>query len=104
MELYLRPYSQLYVFTLETSLISTKSQYDTQIREQMSGPDLHVFTLKFLALKKQFFHFFGVKSFLSAEAKVFSKIISGLECEIKGCGPEKVKKPVFRAKNLSVNT
>ena len=24
----------------------------TQIREQMSGPDLHVFTLKFLALKK----------------------------------------------------
>jgi hypothetical protein len=23
-----------------------------QIREQMSGPDLHVFTLKFLALKK----------------------------------------------------
>ena len=34
----------------------------TQIREQMSGPDLHVFTLKFLALKKNsFFHFFGVK-------------------------------------------
>jgi hypothetical protein len=26
-----------------------------QIREQMSGPDLHVFTLKFLALKKLFF-------------------------------------------------
>ena len=26
----------------------------TQIREQMSGPDLHVFTLKFLALKKWF--------------------------------------------------
>ena len=27
----------------------------TQIREQMSGPDLHVFTLKFLALKKLVF-------------------------------------------------
>ena len=30
----------------------------TQIREQMSGPDLHVFTLKFLALKKWSFQFF----------------------------------------------
>ena len=30
---------------------------DPQIREQMSGPDLHVFTLKFLALKKLFFFF-----------------------------------------------
>ena len=28
---------------------------DPQIREQMSGPDLHVFTLKFLALKNCFF-------------------------------------------------
>ena len=27
----------------------------SQIREQMSGPDLHVFTIKFLALKKLFF-------------------------------------------------
>ena len=26
--------------------------FDSQIRGQMSGPDLHVFTLKFLALKK----------------------------------------------------
>ena len=26
----------------------------TQIKEQMLGPDLHVFTLKFLALKKWF--------------------------------------------------
>ena len=26
-----------------------------QIREQMSGPDLHVFTLKLLALKNWFF-------------------------------------------------
>ena len=33
-----------------------------QIREQMSGPDLHVFTLKFLALKKPgFFPFSGLK-------------------------------------------
>ena len=28
---------------------------ESQIREQMSGPDLHVFTLKFLALKKLVF-------------------------------------------------
>ena len=28
------------------------SKYYPQIREQMSGPDLHVLTLKFLALKK----------------------------------------------------
>ena len=30
--------------------------FGAQIREQMSGPDLNVFTLKFLALKKQVFH------------------------------------------------
>ena len=29
-----------------------------QIREQMSGPDLHVFTLNFLALKQLFFSLF----------------------------------------------
>ena len=28
------------------------TQFDSQIREQMSGPDLHVFTQKILALKK----------------------------------------------------
>ena len=28
---------------------------EAQIREQMSGPDLHVFTLKFLALEKLVF-------------------------------------------------
>ena len=56
----------------------------TQIREQISGPDLHVFTLKFLALKKWVFHFFGVKKdffkknvlnntqLFSADAIVFS--------------------------------
>ena len=38
---------------------------NSQIREQMSGPDLHVFTLKFLALKNPFFHFFGVNFFLN---------------------------------------
>jgi hypothetical protein len=31
------------------------------MREQMSGHDLHVFTLKFLALKNLFFSLFGVK-------------------------------------------
>jgi hypothetical protein len=30
-------------------------QLGTQIREQMSDPDLHVFTLKFLALNKTVF-------------------------------------------------
>ena len=33
---------------------------EAQIREQMSGPDLHVFTLKFLALKKT--GFFSIKN------------------------------------------
>ena len=36
---------------------------EPQIREQMSGPHLHVFTLKPLTLKKLIFHFFGVKIF-----------------------------------------
>ena len=51
----------------------------------MSGPDLHVFKLKFLALKKCFFHVFGVKKIkkkykkgimqlFSADAIMFSKI------------------------------
>ena len=35
----------------------------SQIREQMSGPDLHVFTLKFLALKKPFFFTFSGSKF-----------------------------------------
>ena len=38
-----------------------KQAVAAQIREQISGPDLHVFTLKFLALKKCFFYVFGVK-------------------------------------------
>ena len=37
------------------SVISGPNIFCSQIREQMSGPDLHVFTLKFLALKKMFF-------------------------------------------------
>ena len=41
--------------------------------EQKSGPDLHVFTLKFLALKKCFFHVFGVKK-NSKKASMFSAI------------------------------
>ena len=57
-----------------------------QIREQMSGPDLHVFTLKFLALKKVFFSCFrgqkkfkiffykkGIMQLFSADAIVFKK-------------------------------
>ena len=38
----------------------------TQIREQMSGPNLHVFILRFFALKKQgFFSLFQWQFFLS---------------------------------------
>ena len=57
-----------------------------QIREQMSCPDLHVFTLKFLALKKPVFsrikntyHVFLTFVYLysmqlfSADPKIFSK-------------------------------
>ena len=56
-----------------------------QIRDQMSGPDLHVFTLKFLALKKpgfspikntfQFFLTFVYPysmQLFSADPKIFS--------------------------------
>ena len=34
------------------------ADYTAQISEEMSGPDLHVFTLKFLALKKLGFSLF----------------------------------------------
>ena len=34
-----------------------------QMREQMSGPDLHVFTLKFSALKNWFFSLFRGQKF-----------------------------------------
>ena len=33
----------------------SQTDKEAQIREQMPGPDLHVFTLKFLALKKTSF-------------------------------------------------
>jgi hypothetical protein len=57
-----------------------------EIREQMFGPDLHVFTLKFLALKTLFFFsisgyfgvfrgifFFCIMQFFSGDAILFSK-------------------------------
>ena len=52
----------------------TTGKFHSQIREQMSGPDLHVFTLKFLALKKWVFHVFGVKKKLYKKgiAQLFS--------------------------------
>ena len=55
-----------------------------QIREQMSGPDLHVFTLKFLALKKT--GFFTFSGFQCGRYSVFKKI------KKKIFDPEKVKK------------
>ena len=71
---------------MTTQICVTVGWLKAQIREQMSGPDLHVFTLKFLALYG-FFHVFGVK-------KIKIKF-----------DPKKVKKTgFFRAKNLSVNT
>ena len=47
--------------SFNTNTRSLKSlRFKAQIRERMSGPDLHVFTLKFLALKKVvFFTFLG---------------------------------------------
>ena len=65
------------------------ADYTAQISEQMSGPDLHVFTLKFLALKKLGFSLFrgqnfffiiiiyykiGIMQLFSADAIVFSKV------------------------------
>ena len=47
----------------------------------MSGPDLHVFTLKFLALKKLFFSLFQGQNF----DEIFKIFFD----------PEKVKKTVF---------
>ena len=43
-----------YIF-LKYAILVTVYTLGPQIREQMSGPDLHVFTLKFLALKKLVF-------------------------------------------------
>ena len=49
------PLQRFFEFSLQNSW------NEPQIREQMSGPNLHVFTLKSLALKKCFFHFLWVK-------------------------------------------
>ena len=40
---------------LYTIILQVSPILDPQIREQMSGPDLNVFTLKFLALKNLVF-------------------------------------------------
>ena len=74
--------------------------YESKIREQMSGPDLHVFTLKLLALKKLLIYSFGVKLFFfhkkgiyasfSADAIVFSNNNK------KNFDPKKVKKWVSK--------
>ena len=69
--------------TLYFSLLSTAEMlvFKAQIREQMFGPDLHVFTFKFLALKKvfsgskkpkkKFFYKKGIMQLFSADAIVF---------------------------------
>jgi hypothetical protein len=50
-------YSKFYheKFVKRTCIGAIPGPSRSQIREQMSGPDLHVFTLKFLVLKKLVF-------------------------------------------------
>ena len=74
--------------------IETWSGVQPQIREQMSGPDLHVLTLKVLALEKMFFphkryfQFFFCfifvdlysMQFFSASPRIFSKKIGLTFC------------------------
>ena len=72
------------------------ADYDPQIREQMSGPNLHVFTLKFLALRKLGFFTLsgerknleikkkGLMQLFSADAKLFSKKMLTLKIEKTG--------------------
>ena len=69
-----------------TQLTSNNTEFESQIREQMSGTDLHVFILKFLALKQlgflpiknafqnlfDFFYLYSVDLF-SGDPKIFSK-------------------------------
>ena len=50
-----------FILTADHEIVSLFGGQFPQIREQLSGPDLYVFTLKFLALKNLFFHFLGVK-------------------------------------------
>ena len=54
---FLKTYVQLYISNPRTGPAELKGTVGIcpQIREQISGPDLHVFTLKFLALKKLVF-------------------------------------------------
>ena len=65
-----------YRFIIFLTTTYPSKQPGTQIREPMSGPDLHVFTLKFLALKKnRFFHFFGVKKNFFFEPEKVKKML-----------------------------
>ena len=44
------------LFFIQSSILTVNvSTTEPQLREQMSGPNLHVFTVKFLALKKSDF-------------------------------------------------
>ena len=86
--------------THNISAIGGVSALHPQIREQMSGPDLHVFTLNFLALKQLFFFTFlwskkDLKNFLIRKFyatfqwrrySVFKKILNFF------FDPQKVKK------------
>ena len=58
----------------------------------MSGPDLHVFTLKFLALKNWFFPHKKYLQLFSADPKIFSKIfqINFLSIKTLKSGPRKL--------------
>ena len=75
-------------FFFSIATVSVCSNHTTDKR-QMSGPNLHVFTLKFLALKNWFFHFFGVKNFFWK--KCYKKGIM----QLLSADPKKVKNGVF---------
>ena len=65
----------------------------SQIREQMSGPDLHVFTLKFHSnfspKKKRFFHFFGFKKL--KKKKIVKKVLCNFSVRTLQCFQKKIK-------------
>ena len=68
----------------------------------MSGPDLHVFTLKFLALKKNvFFTFSGTKQNLRHSTRVSGIDRKHLHSHLRICAA--LKKPVLSQKKTKKN-
>ena len=62
-----------------------KVSLPSQMREQMSGPDLHVFTLKFLATEKLFFpHKKYSPNFFDLCLLLFNSLVL-LPCQLMKC-------------------